>query len=187
MTRLVASVFTSVDGVVDADSDWQYPFFDDELFAWVTSAWSGASAVLIGRRSFEGYERLRSEAPDSPVLEFLDDMPTSVVSRTMPGPPREGVEVFGDNVEARIRALVAAVDGDVLLMGSPALLRWLVEHALVDELSIMVLPVVVGAGPRLFDGTTQLRAQLTLLRSRSLRSGAVELVYAVGRHEAGQL
>lgn len=177
MPKIVTNIFASVDGIVDADSDWQFPYFDQELFEWISSAWERASAVLVGRQSFEGYERLRVEHPQSPALAFLDATPTYVVSRTMTGPLREGVEVIGEDAEERIRALRNGGHGDILLMGSPGLMRWLLERELIDELNLMVLPIVVGQGTRLLDGGAEIRAALHLERCRALGSGALELLY----------
>ncbi|MGB5952130.1 MAG: dihydrofolate reductase family protein [Ornithinimicrobium sp.] len=177
MSRIVTNIFASVDGIVDADSDWQFPYFDEELFGWVGAAWERASTVLMGRPSFEGYEQLRVEHPDSPALAFLDATPTYVVSRTMTEPPREGVEIIRDDAERRIRALREDAPGDLLLMGSAGLMRWLLERGLIDELNVMVLPIVVGAGTRLLDGDTEMRTALRLERSRPLTSGAIELLY----------
>lgn len=177
MPKIVTNIFSSVDGIVDADGDWQFPYFDDELFEWVGSAWDRASAVLVGRRSFDGYERLRAEHPDSPALTFLDATPTYVVSRTMTDPPRDGVVVIGMDAESRIRELRSRSHGDILVMGSPSLMRWLLDRGLIDELNVMVLPIVVGCGPRLLQGDSEVRTALQLQRSRPLASGALELLY----------
>ena len=64
--QLVTGLFMSLDGIVEADENWQFSYFDDELFAGITASWARAGAVLMGRRSFVGYDRLRHEHPDSP-------------------------------------------------------------------------------------------------------------------------
>lgn len=177
MAKIVTNIFSSLDGIVDADGDWQFPYFDEELFGWVGAAWERASAVLVGRRSFDGYEQLRTDHPGSPALAFLDATPTYVVSRQMAQPPRAGVEVINDDAERRVRALREASSGDILLMGSAGLMRWLLERGLIDELNIMILPIVVGTGTRLLAGNTEIKTAMHLQRSRTLRSGAVELLY----------
>lgn len=185
MPKVFTNIFTSIDGVVDADSDWQFPFFDDELFEWVSGAWDRATAVLLGRPSFEGYERLRIEHPESPVIAFLNRTPTFVVSDKVTETQRSGVEIIRRaDVVTRVAALRQESDGDILLLGSPGLLRRLVERDVVDELNILVLPAIVGTGTRLFSGDSEMRAGLTLESSRALSSGAVQLVYATERaHE----
>lgn len=182
MAKIFTSIFSSVDGVVDADSDWQFPFFDEELFQWVSEAWDRAAVVLLGRPTFEGYEQLRAEHPDSPVLAFLDRTPTFVVSDKIEEPSRSGVEIIRHaDVLSRVATLRQESDGDILVLGSPGLLRLLVERDVVDELNMMVFPVIVGTGTRLFSGDSDMRAVLKLERSRELSSGAVELVYSAIR------
>lgn len=112
-----------------------------------------------------------------PALAFLDATPTYVVSRTMTEPPRDGVEIIRDDAERRIRALRENAPADILLMGSVGLMRWLLERGLIDELNLMILPIVVGEGTHLLDGETEMRTALRLERSRPLTSGAVQLLY----------
>lgn len=167
--------FTSLDGVADADRDWQFPYFDEELFGWVGAGWERARAVLLGRRSFEGYEALRTSHPDSPALSFLDSVPVHVVSTTLAAAPRAGVTVVGRDVAEHVRALREATDGTVLVLGSPTLARWLLERGLLDHLDLMLLPVVVGSGTRLFPEGPP--AGLRLRSARPLSSGALHLSY----------
>jgi dihydrofolate reductase len=177
MRKIVASSFTSLDGVADADSDWQYPYFDEELFAGITAGWAAAGALLLGRRTWEGYERLRVEHPDSPMLAFLDATPVHVVSSTPTGASRENVTVVAAEPE-RVRELGRGGAGDLLVLGSPTLVRWLLAERLLDELRLTVLPVVVGAGPTLLGGGPASRVPLRLTTSEALGSGAVVLHYA---------
>lgn len=181
MGRIVTGLFTSLDGVVDADDDWQFAWFDDELFAKITAGWARAAAVLVGRKSHEGYEGLRAEHPDSPVLGFLDATPTYVVSTTMTAPPRENVTVLAGDLEARVTTLRDDVAGDVLVLGSPSLLRWLIAHDLLDELNVLVLPVVVGSGPRLFTDMPAGRVPLRLVSAQPHANGALDLRYVPAR------
>lgn len=73
----------SFDRIVEAEDDWQFAYFDDELFADIAAGWSRAGAVLMGRRSYAGYDRLRHEHPGSPAVEFLDSVPKYVASTTL--------------------------------------------------------------------------------------------------------
>lgn len=176
MGKIVTGLFTSLDGIVDAEDDWQFPYFDEELFAGITAGWHSAGTLLLGRRSYEGYERLRVEHADSPMLSFLDATPTYVVSSTLNNPSRDGVTVI-DGDPARIAQLRTEAEGNVLVLGSPTLLRWLLANDLLDELNVTVLPTVVGEGPRLFDDMPTRRVPLRLAGSKALQSGALELRY----------
>ncbi|WP_219415462.1 dihydrofolate reductase family protein [Pseudonocardia nigra] len=175
MGKIVTGLFTSLDGIVDADDDWQFPYFDEELFAAITAGWRSASTLLLGRRSYEGYERLRVEHPDSPMLAFLDATPTYVVSSTLNNAPRDGVTIIDGNPQ-RIAQLRTEGEGNVLVQGSPTLVRWLLANDLLDELNVTVLPIV-GEGPRLFDDMPTKRVPLRLTGSKALQSGALELQY----------
>ena len=72
MRKITTGLFVSLDGVVDADSDWQYPYFDDELLKWISAGSGRIDTVLMGRRSFAGYSALRREHPESPFVPFLE-------------------------------------------------------------------------------------------------------------------
>jgi dihydrofolate reductase len=177
--RIVSGLFSSIDGVVQADDDWQFAYFDEELFASITAAWRSADAALIGRRSFEGYRALREEHPDSPMLGFFDGADRYVLSSTIGDPGWPGTEVLADGLD-QVEALRQESGGDVLVCGSPSVVRGLLARGLLDELNITLLPIVVGSGDRLFPETVQSgphRLPLTLAGSRALRSGAVELSY----------
>lgn len=179
MGKIVTGIFTSLDGVVDADDDWQYAYFDEELFAGIMTGWNAAGTLLLGRRSYEGYERLRVEHPDSPMRPFLESTPTYVVSSTLDGSQRGGVTVIDGSPE-RIEQLRVEATGNVLVLGSPTLVRWLLARGLLDELNVTVLPIVVGYGPRLFDDMPTTRLPLRFAGSNALRSGALELRYTAG-------
>lgn len=82
MRKIVTSLFTSLDGVVEADNDWQFAYFDDETFGALTAGWDRVDAALMGRRTFEGYDAVRLENPDSPVVAFLERVSRYLVSTT---------------------------------------------------------------------------------------------------------
>jgi hypothetical protein len=106
MGRIVAGLFLSLDGVVDAGEGWQYPYFDEELGTAMEAGARRTVALLLGRSSYEGYKALRVENPDSPVLSLMDATHTYVVSATLRGSPRTGISVIdGDLVDqvARLR------------------------------------------------------------------------------------
>lgn len=171
---LRTSIFASLDSRIDADSDWQYPFFDGELFEVLGAQWSSADALLIGRRSFEGYERLVAEHPESPMVGLLRSLPVVVVSTT-----REASEALPDArfIADADPATIAALEqehGRVLVLGSPTLLASLLGSGALTTLSLIVMPVVVGHGPRVFESTDAPVAFATR-EARLLGSGVVVL------------
>lgn len=171
---LTSGLFISLDGRVDADDTWQYPYFEEELYRAITAGNDSVEALLVGRHSFEGYDRLRSEHPDSPALPLLNSVPKHVVSTTLRDPEWPDTHVIDRDVASRIAELKA--DRQVLLLGSPSIVRFTLEHGLLDEMRILILPIVVGRGPRLF---ADLEAPIGLAISSltTLGSGVINVVY----------
>ena len=140
MRSIVAGLFMSVDGVVDGTTGWQYRYFDEEVGKAMGSG-PRPDALLLGRNSWDGYEALRATNPDSPVLSLIDSTDTYVVSSTMPaGPQRDRVTVLGADPRDEVERILAAGDGEVLVLGSPTLLRWLVSEALLAKSSCSHCP-----------------------------------------------
>lgn len=179
--RLVTGLFMSIDGVVDADQDWQFAYFDEELFASITAGWARAGAVLLGRRSFAGYDRLRHEHPESPAVQFLNSVPKYVASTTLTNVAWPGTTVLGIGLKAELARLRTEPGKEVLVLGSPTLVRWLLAHKLLDVLTFTVLPIVVGSGVRLFEDmdlpTGPLGMRLDAVHP--LSSGALEMCYTL--------
>jgi len=102
MRTVRTGLFTSLDGIVDADDDWQFSYFDEELMREIFGGFDGADDLLMGRVSYEGYACLRTEHPDSPVLPLLDARPKHVASTTPADEDldREGATIIGGDVAA---------------------------------------------------------------------------------------
>ncbi|GGG18124.1 pyrimidine reductase [Rhodococcoides trifolii] len=180
MRTIASGMFMSLDGVVQADDDWQFAYFDDELFASITAAWDGADTAVMGRRSYEGYRSLREHHLDSPMLGFLDGVDRYVLSTTMSDPQWPGTTVLSTDPFARLEELRNHSGADILVAGSPSVVRELLVRKMLDQLNVTVLPIVVGHGDRLFpessDGLFD-RLRLELHSSRVLGSGAIESSY----------
>lgn len=178
MRKLITGLFMSVDGVIEADDEWQFPYFDDELIGKLMDQMRRADAVLMGRRTYEGYAAIWSDGPsDTPMARFLDAAPKHVVTSTLTSFSWHNSTALGGDLETEIRELKRSPGRDILIPGSPTLIRWLLGRGLLDELAYTVLPVVVGRGPRLFDRMPAVEIGLELARSKPLASGALELSY----------
>jgi dihydrofolate reductase len=192
MRTISTSLFMSLDGVVEADNDWQFPYLDEETFAALTVDWEHSDAVLLGRRSFDGFDDVRRSSPDSPVVGFLDSVSRYVVSSSDHRPEWLGTTVLTGDIAAQVRRLKEEHGRNILVIGSPTLVRWLLTNQLLDTFAVTVLPILVGAGPRLIPDdagvTATNRFPLTLTGIRRLGSGAVHLTYRCdtgGRGERG--
>lgn len=191
MGKLIITTNSSLDGVIE-DPDGQEGFrfggWFNESGGADLPAWSqilleealSASAVLLGRHSDEWFAA-RWQTRDGVLAERLNSIPKYVVSTTAePARWSNSTVLTGDAVE-RVAALKQEVDGDVLVYASYRLGRTLVEHDLVDELRLMVLPVVVGSGDRLFGETSGTKA-LRLVGSRTVGENIVFLTYRFARN-----
>jgi dihydrofolate reductase len=180
MRKIFTGLFTSLDGIVEADDQWQFPYFDEELLQGITAGWARAGAALLGRRSYEGFDALRGEHPDSPAVAFLDAIPKYVASTTLHDVSWRRTTVLGDrDLHEQILGLKRQPGKDILVLGSPTLVRWLLRKSLLDELNLTVLPIVVGSGVRLFEDMDMPGGPLgmNLGRAKTLASGVLDLTY----------
>ena len=178
MTRsIVANFFVSLDGVVESPDKWHFPYFDDEMGAAVGAGFHRSDAMLMGGTLYREWAAYWPEHADDDFGRTMNGMPKYVVSRTLDSADWQNTTLIkGDGPAAAIRELKAGEGKDIAMSGSATLVRWLIGEGLLDELTLLVHPVVVGTGARLFpDGTAQ--QPLTLAESTTLGSGVLHLVY----------
>ena len=175
MGHIKSGLFISVDGVVEAPETWHFPYFDDEMGAAV-GALMDNDATLLGRVTYDGFAEFWPKAdPSDPMTAQMNSGRKYVVSNTLTEATWENsVLIRGEDALAELTKLKA--DTRVGMTGSVTLTRWLLEQGLLDELHLLVHPIVVGHGARLFaDGAT---VPLKLTSSTTFGSGVVHLVYA---------
>jgi dihydrofolate reductase len=184
MGRIVVTEFVSLDGVVEAPGggeDFEYAGWSFEVNrgeegdTFKLEETRAANALLLGRRTYEGF----AAAWPSREGEFADkfnSMPKYVVSSTLRDPKWNNTTVLEGDVAESVAQLKRDQDGDIVVHGSPRLVQTLVEHDLVDELRLMVFPVVLGTGKRLF-GETSDKKSLRLVDSKIVGDGVAILVY----------
>jgi len=164
--RIVITEFMSLDGVVqapggpDEDTDggfahggWTHPFFDPEVVGGAfDDALSNAEALLFGRRTWQTMAAAWPERAGDPFADRMNAIPKHVVSSTLSDDELtwNTTRIPGDRAVARIRELRETEGGDLLIMGSPTLARTLLHEGLVDELRLMVMPVLLGGGKTIF-------------------------------------
>jgi dihydrofolate reductase len=179
MRKVVASLFISLDGVVGDPASWQLPYFDEEMGREVAAAMATADAMLIGRVTYEEWAAFFPfpASEGVPSRDYMNEVRKFVVSDTLEGPLQwnNSTLVEGDLAE-EIAKLKGGEGGDVVISGSGTLVRFLLQADLLDELNLLLHPVVVGDGQRLFDGGENRKA-LELVDSKTFETGVVFLTY----------
>ena len=201
--KLTVTTNVSVDGVMQglggADEDrrggferggWAMPHFDTEGGDYLIEVYQRADAFLFGRRTYEIFAHSWGAVPDmmtSPIGVALNSRPKYVVSSSLTEPQWAGTSVLSGNVGAAVGELKAGRDGDgeLLVPGSGVLVRWLFANHLVDQFDLVICPVVVGQGTRLFPDNGP-DIGLELVGSRSTPSGVTIQTYRIaGRPQYG--
>jgi dihydrofolate reductase len=189
--KLTTTTHVSVDGVMQGlggpDEDrrggferggWAIPIFDTEAGAFLDEVFGRADAFLFGRKTYDifaGYWGVMDPSENA-IAQALNTKPKYVASSTLTEPGWDDTTVLSDDVAAAVAELKAKPEGELQVHGSGALIRWLFENHLVDEINLFTYPVVVGQGTRLFPDTGPDTA-LELLESRATPGGVIIQVY----------
>jgi dihydrofolate reductase len=190
--RLTITTNISVDGVMQGlggpgedrrggfdRGGWAIPLLDTEAGDHINEVYGGAAAFLFGRRTYEIFAGSWGAIPEmstSPIGAALNSRPKYVVSTSLTDPQWAGTSVLTGDVAAAVSDLKAQQDGELVVPGSGALVRWLLANDLVDQLDLLIYPVVVGQGTRLFPATGPDIA-LDLVESRAFPKGITLQVY----------
>jgi dihydrofolate reductase len=189
--KLTTTTQVSLDGVMQANGGrhpildpgmerggWARPLFDNEAMTFVDQTYQRADAFLFGRRTYElfaGYWGVREDL-ENPIVGALNTKPKYVASTTLTEPEWANTTALSGDLAAAIRELKAKPGGELQVHGSAILTRWLLENDLVDEMNLLIVPVVVGQGMRLFPDTGPDIA-LDLVDSRAFPKGITLHVY----------
>jgi dihydrofolate reductase len=200
--KLTTVTHVSLDGVMQGlggqDEDrsggferggWAIPLFDDEAEGFLVEGFGRADAFLFGRKTYEifagswGTGSWGANQGDNPISVALNTKPKYVASSTLTEPGWDDTTVLSDDVGVAVAELKARPGGELQVHGSGALIRWLMDNDLVDEINLFTYPVVVGQGTRLFPDTGPDRA-LELIESKTTPGGVIVQVYRpAGRPE----
>ena len=184
MGRIVVTEFVSLDGVIEdpggaenfRHGGWSFEFSrGDEGDKFKLDETRGSEALLLGRVTYEGFAAAWPSR-EGEFADKLNTMPKYVVSSTLEQPGWNNSTVLKGDVPQEVAKLKRDLDGDVVVHGSARLVRALVEHDLVDELRLMVFPVILGSGKRLFDEASDKKA-LRLVDSKVVGAGVAILIY----------
>lgn len=181
MKRISAGLLMSLDGVIEAPDQWQMPYYSDEVGEIILSQLAKSSALLLGRvtyQEFAGYWP-NADAGD-PMAAALNGIPKLVVSNTLDTVEWQNSNLINDNVMQEIARIKQQPGNDISMSGSGTLVKSLLLAGLLDELQVLVQPVVVGRGKHLFENANDQR-HLTLVDSKMLPKGVVHLTYQAGK------
>lgn len=178
MRKLIVTEFITLDGVVEdpGGGDWHFQFFSDELGKYKFEELMESDAQLFGPGDLRGLAQAWPSMEDEAgFADKMNTMPKYVVSSTLKDPEWENTTVLGGDMASSVRELKQGEVGPILVAGSVELVQGLLAEGLVDELRLVVHPIAVGQGKRLYaDGQ---RTELELVETTPLDSGIVILVY----------
>jgi dihydrofolate reductase len=177
MRKIVAGLAMSLDGVVESPSKWM--LFDDEMNAVISEGIARADAILLGRCTYQRFATLwPGLGSDVPLAAFMNNTPKHIVSSTLGTLEWANSSLVTGDLAVELGRLKEQPGKNIQIPGSPRLVRSLIRAGLLDELSLMIQPIVVGAGRRLFDELTD-QVSLRLAESRTLGSGVLSVTYVL--------
>ena len=185
MRKVVSWLFISLDGVVEAPNEWQFDVMDDDMIAAITSVTEAEDAMLMGRVTYQEWLPFWPTSTDEPYASHINKIPKYVVSRTLNDVEWgkwEKPTLIKDNLAAQINKLKHQSGKNISVSGSPTLVRSLMQENLLDELKLMIHPVVVGKGKRLFTEDVDLK-RLQLVESKVTGTGVVIVTYQPTKSE----
>lgn len=188
MRKIVASFFMSLDGVVEAPDQWHFPYFSEEMGAAVGALMSESDAMMMGRVMYESWAAYwpGKAGTDDPFADFINNIPKYVVSSTLDTVEWQNSTLVTGDFAEEITKLKRRPGKTIGISGSTELVRSLMRHNLLDELRLLVHPIVVGKGQRLFE--EGLEIPMTLASSETFPTGVLSLAYrpAAGETSAEQ-
>ena len=177
MRKLFVTEFVSLDGVVE-NPGWTFPYWNDEIANFKGEETSASDALLLGRVTYEGFAAAWPESKDEGA-DYFNSVRKYVVSTTLDKAEWNNSTLIKDNIVEEITKLKQQDGKDIAVHGSITLVQTLIQHDLVDRYRLLIYPVVLGTGKRLFqDGTT---ATLKLVETQSFSSGVAALIYEPDR------
>ena len=178
MRRIKSYFFISLDGVVESPDKWHFPYFDDEMGDAVGAGFAGADALLMGRVLYDEWASYWPEQADQPFADVMNSIKKYVVSSSLQTADWQNSEIVSGDVAGKLSDIKAEDGGDINMSGSATTARWLLREGLLDELNLLVHPIVVGDGMARLFPPDEPRVPLELLSAQTFKSGVLNLSYA---------
>ncbi|MEP6730949.1 MAG: dihydrofolate reductase family protein [bacterium] len=177
MRKIVAGLFVSLDGVVEAPHTWHFPYFNDEMANAVTSQMAESDTMLLGRVTYQEFASYWADkGSDVEFADKMNDTPKLVASTTLNSVEWKNSTLIRGNVAEELTQMKRQPGKNIAITGSPNLVRSLLRDDVLDELRMLVHPIVVGTGKRLF-GDGGFQKPLKLVDSTTFKTGVVHLIY----------
>ena len=176
MRKVVSGLFISLDGVTESPDKWQFDNFDAEMAASMDEFTTAVDTILLGRVTYQEWAPYWPTSTDEPFASFINNTPKCVFSRTLDKVEWKNSTLVRGSLAEEITKLKQQPGKNIGVAGSPTLARSLLQNGLLDELILMIHPVVVGHGKRLFTDGSDLK-RLKLGRSQITSTGVAILTY----------
>jgi dihydrofolate reductase len=175
--KVNAVELVSLDGVMESPEGWAFAYSNDEMEETNASGMAASDALLLGRVTYEHLAAYWPHQPGGePTVDYINSVPKYVVSTTLEEAGWNNSTIIKENISEGISQLKRQPGKDIAVLGSGALVRSLLRDRLLDELRLMVHPVILGSGKRLFEDGDD-REPLELIGSRTFGTGVVYLTY----------
>ena len=184
MRKVVAGLFISLDGVTESPDKWQFDHFDNDMMATMGSHIAAEDTILLGRVTYQEWVGYWPTSTDEPYASHINNTPKVVVSTTLDKVEWgkwDNTTLIKGNLAEAIARLKQQPGKSIGVAGSPTLVQSLLQSDLLDELTLMVHPVVVGRGKRLFKDEGDLK-RLKLVATQTTSTGVVILTYQPRRN-----
>jgi dihydrofolate reductase len=179
MRKVISGLFISLDGVTESPDQWQFDNFDAEMGAAMGAHIAAEDTILLGRVTYQEWEPYWPASTDEPYASHINNTPKYVVSRTLDKVTWgkwDNVTLIKGNLPEEIARLKRQPGANIGVSGSPTLVRSLLQEGLLDQLTLMIHPVIVGRGKRLFQDDSDLK-RLKLVDSQITSTGVVIATY----------
>lgn len=169
MSKVVVTMFLSLDGVLSEPQNWSFPYWNDDIAAFKTDELLATDAHLLGRVTYEGFAAAwPSRSDEAGFADKMNSLPKYVVSTTLAKADWNNSTIISENVADAISELKQQYEGDILVAGSATLVQTLIQHDLVDEYRLLVYPIVLGKGKRLFQDDCDAKLKLVEIKQMGL-------------------
>ena len=176
MRKVVSGLFISLDGVTESPDQWQFDNFDAEMAAGMGEHIAMMDATLLGRVTYQEWASYWPTATDEPYASFINNTPKYVFSKTLDKVDWQNSTLVKESLAEAVNKLKLQPGKNIGVQGSPTLVRSLLQSDLLDELTLMIHPVIVGRGKRLFTDGSELR-RFKLVDSQTTSTGVSILTY----------